>query len=517
MKKNERHSLSYFNLLDAFSADKCPICSLIDRESKRHLRALYYEFVNDAGVRNAMHRSRGLCNWHAWTSTEIPCSNTGISIIYRDLLNNELATLREILDLLETPQSFLCSLTSYKRKKDLSLLISDWKKKEACIVCKANAGATLFHLRELLDHLHEKDFATKYRASQGLCLPHLKILVEKFPGHPNLPVALRIQIEKYQYLSWELGEFWRKHDYRFENEPKGSETDSWLRAIRQFVGMREHFGNDLRLTYPSPARASLSSRLKRTLQKIMHTTHLSERTRETNKQNTAFLMTGDLRRAIDGPGCPVCRIGNEALKTYFSRLMKKNYDNPSHLAQIKNAGGFCRTHAAWLLHHGTTYKATVLAEALVTAALGTLSAAAETIEKSHEKSTSHHRIRIAQRLLTHKGTCPACKAKDEAEKAALKQFALLTAKMDSRNFWEIYQASDGLCQHHLARALQYLSPETVLSLIRESEKKLTTASTNLKTTLKHFDIRHITERREKETDIWRGAMTLLCGVPKDEE
>lgn len=74
---------------------------------------------------------------------------------------------------------------------------------------------------------------------------------------------MKMEIEKAHFLSWELGEFWRKHDYRFSHEPKGPETDSWFRAIRFFVGLRELEGSDMAQVRVSPAVDSLSDRMKR--------------------------------------------------------------------------------------------------------------------------------------------------------------------------------------------------------------------------------------------------------------
>jgi hypothetical protein len=69
--------------------------------------------------------------------------------------------------------------------------------------------------------------------------------MEGFDKHPNLSLLVEKQGKKYQSLSEELGEFIRKLDYRFSQEPKGSETDSWKRVIEQFSGKREVIGNEV--------------------------------------------------------------------------------------------------------------------------------------------------------------------------------------------------------------------------------------------------------------------------------
>jgi hypothetical protein len=47
-------------------------------------------------------------------------------------------------------------------------------------------------------------------------------------------LALRLET-----LHAELGEFFRKADYRYRHEPRGAEQTAWLRAIAQLVGPPE--------------------------------------------------------------------------------------------------------------------------------------------------------------------------------------------------------------------------------------------------------------------------------------
>ncbi len=501
------HSMSYFNLLDAFSADTCPICALIDKESKRHLHALYYEFVNDAGVRDSLHRSRGFCNWHAWASTEITCSNTGISIIYRDLLNSEIATIREILNLVASTRASRNPITNFRRKKDLTLALNDWKKKEACIVCTANAGATLFHLRELLDHLGEEGFSDRFRASMGLCLPHLKILVEKFTSHPNLPLALEVQIEKYQRLSWELGEFWRKHDYRFAHEPKGAESDSWLRVIKQFVGMREHFGNDLHLTHPSPVQPSLITRLRRKARKFMRgSARPKGEAPRAMKGKPKPPMTDMLLKALNERGCPVCRAGSDALQNYF-HLLFKNPGNSPLVARVRDIGGFCKEHTAWLLANISASEKTALMETLVSDSLGKLDAFLHSIETEKGGRNPKRHLKTAQGLLDTQGPCPACQAVSEAEETAIKHLVSLLSHAQGHETCELYSASDGLCMRHLTRVLQLASPETARFLAKDMMRRLEGLSASLGATIHDSD----GQDRKGKSGAWRDGLTRLMG------
>ncbi len=511
-EKRSRHSLSYFNLLDALESDTCPICTLIDKKSKRHLHALYYEFVNDAGVRGSLHHSRGFCNWHAWASTEIPCSNTGIAIIYNDLLQTEIAAMRGILALLEKPRSRLNPVVTYQRKKDLSLAIQNWKEKDACIVCAANARSTLFYLRELVDHLNEETFAARFRASPGLCLPHLKILAENFVGHPGLPICLKIEVEKCHHLSWELVEFWRKHDYRFKKEPKGAETDSWFRAIHQFVGMREQFGNDITRAFSHSAPEAFIPRARRAAWDFWEKINSRNRQKRLQKRKNPAIPRAEadgIREALKQKGCPVCRIGNEALKNYFSCLLKQNDSIPAHIVRLREASGFCRTHAAWFATHAPDDTNTALVEDLTSHTLATLKTFIRSLEATLGQETSRRRLAPSRKMFIRGNPCPVCQAIEEAEEKAIKQFVALLNEAQNRDLKELYETSDGLCVRHLALSLQEAPEGAALFLARDMAERLATLREELRDSLKKSDFQPQNEcQRNKQETLWKGLVRL---------
>ena len=67
------------------------------------------------------------------------------------------------------------------------------------------------------------------------CLPHLPLVLERVS--PEAAVAiLYAERDLLRSLHAELGEFFRKSDYRFQHEPLGSEQTAWLRAADILVG-----------------------------------------------------------------------------------------------------------------------------------------------------------------------------------------------------------------------------------------------------------------------------------------
>jgi hypothetical protein len=75
-------------------------------------------------------------------------------------------------------------------------------------------------------------------------VPHLTLAAEIGRHHPNLHPLLEIHTRLWHDLAWELGEFTRKADYRYLQEPKGREGVSWTRALALFVGWPGLFGAD---------------------------------------------------------------------------------------------------------------------------------------------------------------------------------------------------------------------------------------------------------------------------------
>jgi len=196
--------LDFIHLCDAFDVEGCPICTVVERACYRHLDNLFYECVNDVGVRERLAASRGFCNRHAHLALRIPNTNSGIAIIYEDLLRH-----------LDRPAT------------------------AECMICETARFHERVFLGELLRWFDDAELQAKYRPSFGLCLPHLRCAQEIFAGDSQLTALLAAEHDKLHALQAELQEFDRKRDYRFADEPKGAEQTSWRRVIEKFVGKRE--------------------------------------------------------------------------------------------------------------------------------------------------------------------------------------------------------------------------------------------------------------------------------------
>jgi hypothetical protein len=242
MEKRRGKWIDYFDLVDSFRIPGCPLCNRVKKLSLKFLDNLYYERVTDVWTRVGLRKAKGFCNWHAWMSIDLPSNNSGIAIIYKDLLDFEIGELSKWIKRKGLSNKRINFKHLRKRSDTFFLTCGN---KASCPTCKSIEEHEKMTINTLLDFIDEEAFCQEFERSSGVCLRHLVHIMQTFSEHPNLKLLVEKQLKKYQSLSDELGEFIRKLDYRFSKEPKGSEVDSWKRVIKQFTGEREIFGNEM--------------------------------------------------------------------------------------------------------------------------------------------------------------------------------------------------------------------------------------------------------------------------------
>jgi hypothetical protein len=168
--------MTYFALLEACTSAVCPICTLMATGIERYFDSLLYEYVNDIGMREKFRQDFGFCNYHTY---QFISYNDGLAIAltHRDLLI-------EVLRRLDTPRG-----TQALLKRDTN----------RCEVCELALKLEDNNLTIMLSHLPDEKFQQRFRASEGLCLPHYKALLVR--GGKTLPAWIHaFHQEKYQVL-----------------------------------------------------------------------------------------------------------------------------------------------------------------------------------------------------------------------------------------------------------------------------------------------------------------------------
>jgi hypothetical protein len=246
MSKDEpsRHS-DYYELLDACKhpGKGCPVCRLALGGVARYLDSIQYEFVNDPPTRAGLVAAGGYCNDHAWQLREMHAA-LGIAIMYRDVLRAARQTI--------AGQSTTEGYQLFGERPGTGGLLGRvaamvGSEREAtdiadphlyCPACEDREGIERRYLGVLLDHLIEEETAQALGQAGGLCLVHLDQAARVTRDWASLKRLGAVQIPLLQQLEDELTEFARKRDYRFHDEPYGSEKDSWIRAIEMVAGKR---------------------------------------------------------------------------------------------------------------------------------------------------------------------------------------------------------------------------------------------------------------------------------------
>ncbi len=228
----------YYELLEAFPQPGCPLCRLVQSAVERSLSHLFYESVTDPSVRHRLRRSLGFCKQHAWLLVDARIGDAlGMAIIYHDLLGSLLKHLPQESDLSAQKNPFrLRHRLPFSLKTLLGQALETLAPRHPCPACEQEESSRRAAVSVLASALNDLAFAESFKASGGLCLPHLRQVLEEIRDPLVLEVLLTNSRDKLSALHLELAEIIRKNDYRYRDEAFGPEGDAWKRAVALVVG-----------------------------------------------------------------------------------------------------------------------------------------------------------------------------------------------------------------------------------------------------------------------------------------
>jgi hypothetical protein len=209
---------------------------------ERYLDNQLYENVNSPAWRSHLRASYGFCHEHAWLGVNQRLGDAlGFSIIYHDIVNNLLNSLNEDQSSARAPRrqgSVLGQIPESLRNRVERLLTSLTPRKR-CPACERREEVTRDLLSALAEDAHTAEMMDALKASEGLCLLHLRLVLASVNDTPVYESLLSLHRAKLESLKNELAEFIRKNDYQVIKEGFGSEGNAWLRAIGWVVGKRK--------------------------------------------------------------------------------------------------------------------------------------------------------------------------------------------------------------------------------------------------------------------------------------
>ncbi|HTX90059.1 MAG TPA: DUF6062 family protein [Anaerolineales bacterium] len=209
-----------YEIRQACGKPGCPVCTLVQRAGARYIEGIYGECILDPDVRQKLADSLGFCYGHTWLAIDLKLTEAlGHAILFQSLVNRAGKILAD------------------GEKAPGQQLAAALEPELGCPACRIEAETTERVTDSLAHALKDQDFVNAYQASNGLCLPHLKLLLPKL-DQKRQSSLLTHQRARMESLKNELGEFIRKNDFRFREERIGAEGDSYKRAADLLAGKR---------------------------------------------------------------------------------------------------------------------------------------------------------------------------------------------------------------------------------------------------------------------------------------
>lgn len=238
---------------------------------------------------------------------------------------------------------------------------------------------------------------------------------------------------------------------------------------------------------------------------------------ETNGERP-LVVALDLLSAFRQPGCPLCRIRQQAADRHLFSLLWESIGNMNVRLRLTESLGFCPEHT-WQLYHLAAAEfagetgAPILYTDIVQAILNRL--------RDLETRIPNYppgRRRQKELPLTPKQPCPVCV---DVEAAQERNMHWLVAGCADTTFRTRYAGSDGLCLLHLRQAVEaaaQIDPEAARFLVRLSILKQEALAADLKEYIR----KRAWENRfeaigENEQNALRRATRFVGGLEQDSE
>ena len=240
----EQRSRDADSLRAACGREGCPVCMVVLEYLERSIDNWEYEGFSDVQHRYKLIRSRGFCPLHTWQLAQR--SNAfRLGLIYTEILT-------DVEQKLDQDYRKLAATDDSVSKRE-PVFKSWWRrwfhsKNEAptnvnptfdhCPFCRTRSNVEQRLVSTLVQELRSEEMRLLLSQSTGLCLVHLAQV--RHQAEVEEPTVLRhvlaCQLTCTRRVLEEVRELVRKHDYRFSDEPRGSEMTSWRRGAELCAG-----------------------------------------------------------------------------------------------------------------------------------------------------------------------------------------------------------------------------------------------------------------------------------------
>ena len=204
--------VGYPELLKLLEKSGCPVCSIIQRSLIQYLNLAFVEQLTAPEFREPLQESLGYCPKHSGLvrrAAQKKLPRMAVAVVYEDLLG-------------QVEMRF--------EKRDGIPIPSN------CPLCSLETEFEEYAVQLVADYCSDQEFQRQYLASDGVCLPHLRLITAKLRGDRG-KFLFAAQKQILDRLLAQLHELIRKQDHRFLKEAMSeAEASSWKRAVHFLVG-----------------------------------------------------------------------------------------------------------------------------------------------------------------------------------------------------------------------------------------------------------------------------------------
>jgi len=228
-------------LAEACARPGCPVCGSLRDVARRHLAAILAEHVTDPISRSRLADAWGFCAAHATALREMPEAALGTAIVYHGLVEQACRWLDDTARSMDVPAGRRGWRALVRRPRGTRGVARP--RRACCPVCAELVLSEARHLDALLAGLEDGELGAAYRASDGLCLPHLELALDRVgTRRPQAARLVAVTREKLRALAADLRGFVDKHDHRVRPSFTEREAGAWQQALALVAGRAELFG-----------------------------------------------------------------------------------------------------------------------------------------------------------------------------------------------------------------------------------------------------------------------------------
>lgn len=226
-----------------------------------------------------------------------------------------------------------------------------------------------------------------------------------------------------------------------------------------------------------------------------------------------------LLQACTEPGCPVCRLEQQAVEWYLSHLFYERINDDPVRAHLRASLGFCREHTQWVLDSGMgvalgmsiiyqdVLKTVLKRFSVEKTPLNKIPAISWWMQRMPAKLTTV--LEKIQEAAKPRETCPACLQRERAAQMALSTLANEISEVELQ---EAFRQSDGLCLPHLRQICAQMRDGASLDILLQVEReKLEHLYAELATFIRKSDYHFLKDGFGAEGNAWRRAAILVAG------